>query len=326
MDYVSQDSIRLVVIGLVSVAAVSMGAATIESTVELGTPETADGPNVVTAEEEESGSLDLNETGGNGSADLSSGERGAGIVADLQRCIEPLAAWYGGLLYFGALGGVLYGIKRRYSLGASFIGAYAIAPVALTAYFFGTDCTSTLADQDQDGSVADTVGDAAGQGVVSPEVSPVVVAAVFGVALVAVAAVLYRASGDQTVTATEEEPEEAVEEPDVADLAAAAGTAADRLEEHNADVDNEVYRAWWEMTSLLDAPDPETSTPGEFARAAVDLGLAESDVNRLTTVFEEVRYGERDAESREERAIEAFRNIEAAYSEADETGGETDGR
>lgn len=326
MDYVSQDSIRLVVIGLVSIAAISMGAATIESTVELGSPETEAGEELIPMEEQASGGLDMNESEGNQSVNLEKGERGEGIVANLQTCIRPLAAWYGGIAYFGAFGAVLYGIKRKYSMGAAFLGMYAIAPVFLTVYFFGTDCQSTLDPSENNNPVVDSVGDAAGQGLVSPEISPVIIAGVFGVAIVAVAAVLYRATGDQTVTTVQEEDEDEVDQPDVADLAAAAGEAADRLEEHNVDVDNEVYRAWWEMTSLLNAPDPETSTPGEFADAAVDLGMDETDVRQLTQIFEEVRYGKRDPKSREGRAIEAFRNIESEYSDEDAAQGGTDGR
>jgi hypothetical protein len=140
---------------------------------------------------------------------------------------------------------------------------------------------------------------------------------------VAVAAVLFRASGDQTVTTLGEEEDDTGEQPDVADLAAAAGEAAERLQEHDADVDNEVYRAWWEMTSLLNVPKPDSATPGEFAEAAIEAGLDESHVDDLTTLFEEVRYGRRDPESREERAIAVFQDIEAEYGEA---GGDDDGR
>lgn len=87
------------------------------------------------------------------------------------------------------------------------------------------------------------------------------------------------------------------------------------------------------MTSLLAVPDPDTATPGEFADAAVAAGLDEADVTELTRLFEDVRYGERDAAAepigdsgaadsdgtatREERAVSVFRAIEAAYPGAD---------
>jgi len=72
------------------------------------------------------------------------------------------------------------------------------------------------------------------------------------------------------------------------------------------------------MTSLLAVPHPESHTPGEFADAAVDLGMDECDVDALTELYEEVRYGRRDAASREERALDVLRNIEAEYGDADE--------
>ncbi|MEF8851136.1 MAG: DUF4129 domain-containing protein [Haloarculaceae archaeon] len=323
MNYASQDSIRLVVIGLVSIAAISMGAATIESTVELGGSSTAGDRVLPTGGGE--GGLDINDTGGNDSsaAELDGGDS-SGLVANLSRCVEPLAAWYGGILYFGSFLGIVYLMKRAYSLGAAFLGMYAIAPVFFTAYFLLTQCASTLEQRNQNNLVSEA-GDIAGQGVVPTDVSPMLVAAVFGVALVAVAAVLLRASGDQTVTTLDEDEEGGGEQPDVADLAAAAGKAADRLEQHNADVDNEVYRAWWEMTSLLNVPNPDSSTPREFARAAIDVGMDESDVDQLTTLFEEVRYGRRDPESREERALEVLRHIESHYG-ADADGEGHDGR
>ncbi|GAA0652814.1 DUF4129 domain-containing protein [Salarchaeum japonicum] len=133
-------------------------------------------------------------------------------------------------------------------------------------------------------------------------------------ALVAVLAVLLylfvRGSGDD-----EDAPE--VREPDPEDslgaVAAAAGTAADRIES-DADVENAVYRAWRDMTGHLDTASPETTTPAEFARAARDAGMDARHVDTLTDVFREVRYGDEPVtEERERRALDALRDIEAAY-------------
>ncbi|MFC6904019.1 DUF4129 domain-containing protein [Halalkalicoccus tibetensis] len=111
--------------------------------------------------------------------------------------------------------------------------------------------------------------------------------------------------------------EDAEAGPDTADAAAvgrAAGRAADRVE--NRGTENEVYRAWREMTGLLDAPDPEARTPGEFADRAVAAGISEEDVDELTRLFEDVRYGERTvSEEYERRAVETFRRIERRYAE-----------
>ena len=116
----------------------------------------------------------------------------------------------------------------------------------------------------------------------------------------------------------EEESEDADDGTDSsAAVGRAAGRAADRLE-RTVDVDNEVYRAWREMTTLLDVERPESSTPGEFAAAAVDAGLSQSDVSELTRLFEAVRYGDRDPEGREEPALAVFRRIEAEYAEEED--------
>jgi hypothetical protein len=101
---------------------------------------------------------------------------------------------------------------------------------------------------------------------------------------------------------------------DVAAVGRVAGRAADRIE-RETDVDNEVYRAWREMTELLDVDEPRTSTPGEFAAAAVEAGLGREDVAELTRLFEDVRYGERrPSGERERRATAVFRRIEDRYA------------
>ncbi|XVH30529.1 DUF4129 domain-containing protein [Haloferacaceae archaeon DSL9] len=105
--------------------------------------------------------------------------------------------------------------------------------------------------------------------------------------------------------------------PEVAAIAQAAGTAADRIEA-DANVENEVYRAWRSMTGLLDVSRPESSTPAEFATAAVDAGMEPDDVRELTALFEEVRYGGATVtEEREARAVAALRRIESTYGEGE---------
>lgn len=103
----------------------------------------------------------------------------------------------------------------------------------------------------------------------------------------------------------------------VAAVGRAAGRAADRIETSD-DIGNEVYRAWVEMTELLDVAAPESTTPGQFAAAAVEAGLDRGDVNELTRLFEDVRYGGRPVTPIEEhRAIAVLRRIESGYAEAD---------
>ncbi|MGM0590817.1 MAG: DUF4129 domain-containing protein [Halobacteriota archaeon] len=95
----------------------------------------------------------------------------------------------------------------------------------------------------------------------------------------------------------------------------AAGRAADRIESAT-DVDNEIYRAWREMTALLEVSSPETYTPGAFESTAIDAGMDAADVRELTRLFEDVRYGGREPSSTDEqRAIAVFRRIEDVYAE-----------
>jgi hypothetical protein len=132
---------------------------------------------------------------------------------------------------------------------------------------------------------------------------------------------LFVSTADESAPEFEEgDPEE--DQPDVAAVARTAGEAADRIEA-DADTDNEVYRAWVEMTRHLAVEHPQSSTPAEFAAAAVDAGMARGDVEELTDLFEAVRYGGEPAtRERESRAVAALRRIEATYADADS---DTDG-
>ncbi|WP_458206633.1 DUF4129 domain-containing protein [Haladaptatus sp. NG-SE-30] len=139
---------------------------------------------------------------------------------------------------------------------------------------------------------------------------------VLGIALVGAVVLLFKSSGGSEIETPEDEEAFGGEE-NIAAVGRTAGDAADRIESE-ASVENEVYRAWREMTHHLDVSAPESSTPGEFAAAAVDAGMNRDDVSELTNVFEEVRYGGEDATGdRERRAVSALRRIERHYAEAD---------
>lgn len=127
-----------------------------------------------------------------------------------------------------------------------------------------------------------------------------------------------RGDGDRLVApSADAEPD--ADESEAAAVGAAAGRAAERIESSD-DVDNEVYRAWRDMTRLLEVDRPETSTPGEFADAAVDAGIDRDHVDELTRLFEDVRYGhEGTTDEMEARAVSVLREIEAEYGVEDET-------
>lgn len=149
-----------------------------------------------------------------------------------------------------------------------------------------------------------------------PTPPSLIVLLVLGLTLIGAVVALLRTTTDES----DEPPTDTDDERrHPAAVGRAAGRAADRLEaEAEVDVDNEVYRSWREMTELLDVDDPETSTPGEFVDAAVEAGLGHDDVQELTRLFEDVRYGDREpSEEYEQRAIAVFRRIEARYAEDD---------
>lgn len=132
-------------------------------------------------------------------------------------------------------------------------------------------------------------------------------------------AVLFFAAGStgESATPTSDEIPSESGEPSIEAVARSAGAAADRLEA-DAELDNEIYRAWAEMTAHLEVRSPESSTPAEFADAAVDAGMAREDVEELTRLFEDVRYGGVEPTAdRERRAIGALRRIERTYAETD---------
>jgi len=239
----------------------------------------------------------------------------------LDTCVRPLTEWYGIAAFAAGFLGVLGAIRTLWNTSVAVMSSYILAPFALIAYFMVTNCPEAggggvAQAGSNNSSVVSQLGGS--QVFAPPEISPLWLVGVFMVAILGAGAVLYSSSRDQVV---EEFGDVEEDEPDVADLAAAAGRAADRLEKHDADVDNEVYRAWYEMTQLLNVPDEETATAGEFAAAAIEVGLGEAHVDELTTLFEEVRYGTAEAdERREQRAIDVFRRIEEAYADPTEGG------
>ncbi|WP_293033289.1 DUF4129 domain-containing protein [Natronococcus sp.] len=102
---------------------------------------------------------------------------------------------------------------------------------------------------------------------------------------------------------------------EAAAVGSAAGRAADRIDEGTA-ADNEVYRAWREMTAPLEVDRPNSSTPREFADAAIEAGLERDHVDELTRLFEDVRYGGSETTAAmERRAVSVLRKIESEYAD-----------
>ena len=217
---------------------------------------------------------------------------------------------------------LLYRETGSFLLTATFTGLFGL-PVYIV-YALLTSCTTTtvtppsIAPQPMNGTAAPPGGGGGGSG--SSVGGPTALFGLLLVAAVVIAALLlvFATGDDERERAGPDEAADESADVDVTAIGRAAGAAADRIEDE-ADVENEVYRAWSEMTDLLDVPNPSTSTPAEFASAAVDAGMARDDVDELTDLFEEVRYGGADPTTdREERAVGALRRIETTYAGEEE--------
>lgn len=69
---------------------------------------------------------------------------------------------------------------------------------------------------------------------------------------------------------------------------------AEPAEDDGLDVDSlSVRDAWAAMTEHVTVSNPASTTPGEYARAAIERGLPAEPVQRLTDLFREVEYGGR---------------------------------
>lgn len=244
---------------------------------------------------------------------------GFGISA-LERLCHPQAADPGLLgllvLVYLAIGAVL---TRLYNLGVgavAFVILGTITVIVVPLLLVGCDGGGASFELPLSGdsvSVAPEGGEeTADQGSETVTTPSIILVALLFVTLIGLLAALY--VGEMSDSDDPEEvPPEAELQDGPAKLASVAGRTADEIDAA-ADVENAVYRAWAEMTQTLSVTDPETTTPGEFATAAVDAGMNPDDVRELTRLFEEVRYGDvAVTPQREQQAIETLRRIEQTY-------------
>lgn len=318
-----RDTLLAVVLALLAVVALGVAAATLDSAVSLGgggfggvegdAPSAGDGP---------------------GDPGFSPSPGGELSLATQPVCYEFLREPPALLVLTGFLLGIAAIVYRdTRSAVAALAGAGAVGfPIGLIWWglaICGSVSTESVFEFGIAGSdeglipegAAGGAGVGGGEGAASaPEL---LFALVVIVALVASVGVLLLASGDDEATpgsgaAAEDDPEES--ERDLAAVGRTAGEAADRIE--SSDADNEVYRAWRDMTAVLDVDRPASSTPAEFASAAVDAGVDEEPVGTLTEVFERVRYGGADAtDDRERQAVAALRQIEERHGDPANPGG-----
>ena len=288
---------------LLAVLALAVGAATLDSATSGPATGRGEGPGLTDGQQ---GAVDL----------------GAPPEEPSQESLFPtwLAQLLVGALLVAGLVGLLYWIRRE---GLDFVKTVALAAFALTALvlllYYLLRWLAGLSSRSGGqsglvGGIRPRLPGGGGGEVAEVATDPsLVVFAVVAVVLVGAAAVLLRSvsgeADDDPVVPDPDDPD-----PEVREVGAAAGRAADRIDA-TGDVENAVYRAWREMTDPLDLS-RETSTPGEFAAAAVDAGMRREDVSELTRLFESTRYGGVAVdEGREQRATTALRRIERAYGE-----------
>ncbi|WP_232687316.1 DUF4129 domain-containing protein [Halobacterium zhouii] len=252
-------------------------------------------------------------------------ERGGSATLLSGACIPILMS----PLFLLGLGGFVlvlgYAGYRRQGLAPAIVILFVLSTVMIPGWLMLTDCGDANAKRPGSDLIPPIAsgpsegGDGGGGGAEQATnfSAPMILVGLFVVAL-ALAAVVYhgsRGEGDPIEPGPDTDPDEAVveDEETLAAIGDVAGEAADRIE-RSVDVENEVYRAWHEMTTHLDVGNPQASTPTEFAAAARDAGMDDAHVDTLTRLFQDVRYGGAEAtEDREERAVDALRAIESSY-------------
>ena len=237
-------------------------------------------------------------------------------------CVPVLATPAVGFAIFGVA--LVLGLAAywRDGIAPAFIVVFVTSTVLFPAWLLLTNCSRETPDDRTGGGIlrdlafgpsagGEASGSAGSELLFSP---PTVLLGLLAIAVL-LGVVAFRATGDDEPPEREPvpEPASAADDETLGALGNVAGDAADRIAA-DADVENEVYRAWREMTEHLDIANPEASTPAEFAAAASDAGMAREYVDELTALFRSVRYGGAEVTAdREQRAVDALRAIEASY-------------
>jgi hypothetical protein len=99
------------------------------------------------------------------------------------------------------------------------------------------------------------------------------------------------------------------------DLVDAVALSADRIRA-GADLRSEVIRCYQEMVNILSrrkGQKPTYLTPREFVDSLRDVGMTDLHIDRLTSIFELVRYGRREDARFAEEALSCLDAIRDAY-------------
>jgi len=313
---VSRTALQSIAAVVIGVLVVGVAAATITAPLDTSSP------NVDVKNPQESGSgtfwdfeLDANPSYQDG------GEPTDKVRLYKGDCVPfLLTPWFYALAGLGFVALFLF-VRWRMSTAVGVIAVIGVLPWVVIGHSWFTVCEAPDPEGGgfgfeyiaNDTGAAGRVIEAAGENSPLPPelIGGLLILAVVVLPLVAFFGLRSRRSEDETDLEGDVAPERSL-----SGVAQVAGQAADRIEGSVGDVDNEVFRAWKRMTEYVDVPEPKSSTPADFARAARDAGMAEEDVALLTDLFRAIRYGgEAPTRDREEQAVEALRKIEAAYGD-----------
>jgi hypothetical protein len=319
-----REALRTVALAVLVLAVIAVAASALDSNEQVDSGGFGIGPGAPTTGQQDGGFFGVGGDGDNGLPFPAAFSDGSLSIDGY--CIPFFLRLEGHLTLLLALVGLWVILAKRQDRFLATTGTFLTAVFGGFLLLFVTDCglsdpfdlaLPTSAGQDAGGG-----GSGGGlSGMVSavnePTISPVILV-VAGVFIGVLAVALLMATDPSSASLVEEVIEaddDAHDGPDLGTVARVAGRAADRIDRMGS-FDNEVYRAWAEMTAELEIDRPESSTPGEFATVAVDAGMAPEDVDRLTELFEEVRYGgHAPTDDREQAAVETLRRIESRYSD-----------
>jgi hypothetical protein len=317
-------NVRVLILALLCVLAVTLAAATLTNPT-TDTPGSAGGPSPF--QEESPDDPEDDQSGADGNATTENDRESGSVLSLSLGCLGFLLSPTFIVGALTALVVLIWVLKRHENLVYALAVVFPLLMFLIPVYLAFTDCGSTI-DTPSGGPMGalenstdpTKIGGTASE-TTQQLMTPLIVLGLLVVVAVVLAYLTVRASGDDTVEPEETTPEVADEGDDgeaLAAVGAAAGRAADRIEEP-ADVDNEVFRAWREMTGHLNVENPDASTPTEFADVAREAGMDGEHVERLTNLFRDVRYGGRSpTEDREQEAVDALRAIEETYAGGEE--------
>lgn len=321
-----RDALRTVALALLVLAVIAVAASTLDSNETVDSGGIGVGPGAPTTGEQDGGFLGTSGEGDSGLPLPESFSEGSMSIDGF--CVPFFLRVEGQLTLLLAVVALWAVLAKRQDRFFASAGTFLAVVFGGFLLLFLTDCGPS---DPFDLAIPTSAGHEAGEGgsggglsgavsaVSEPQISPLLL--VLGGIFVAVLAAALMMSADQSSEDLEErlieeaEGDESDDRPDLEAIGRVAGRAADRIDRAGT-FENEVYRAWAEMTAELEVDRPHSSTPGEFASVAVDAGMVPEDVDRLTKLFEEVRYGGRaPTEDRERTAVETLRRIETQYSD-----------